>query len=238
MNVGHVSATKLDHTVVLQLCRSARSNAYTQSMLRELEQHVETADADASTRVIIVTGEGDRCFSAGADRDELATRDWRSVLTLGSARVFGRLRRSRCLTIAAINGAAIGGGMELALSCDLRLAADHATFRLPETSLGLIPAAGATEILPQLVGPLRAKEMILCGVEWNAETALRHGFLTEVTSLQELMPRATAWGNRAATRNADAVKMAKQAIDASASGAPDERSTLFAQSALVRGQRL
>lgn len=223
--------------MLLTLSRPERANAYTQEMLKSLEEQIELADADASLRVIVITGAGERAFCGGADRTEIATRDWHSVLNLTSARVFNRLRKSRCVTIAKINGSAVGGGLELALSCDLRLAATGAKFWLPEPELGLIPAAGGTELLPLIVGPARAKEMILGGAVWNATEALHFGLLTEVSPPEELGNRVNHWIDRIGMRNADALRFAKQAIDLAISGTVGTGQELIAQAALVQAQR-
>jgi enoyl-CoA hydratase/carnithine racemase len=221
----------------IELCRPERANAYTQDMLEALERHIEDAEADPAIRVIVITGAGDRVFSAGADRNELARRDWRSVLSLRSARAFERLRQSPCVTIAAINGAAVGGGVELAIACDLRLAVSTARFWLPEPELGLLPAAGGTRLLPQLVGELRAKELILGGAVWSAAEALLAGLLTEVVEPRDLASHVEVWVDRIARRDPDALRLAKHAIQRAASGHADAGFDLIAQSLLVRGQR-
>lgn len=230
-----VVASRRGAALVIELRRPSHANAYTQAMLGEIARYIDAADADASVRAIVVTGAGDSVFCAGADRDEIATRDWRSVLTLESARVFGRLRRSRTVTIAAINGSAVGGGFELALACDLRFAVEHAQFWLPEPELGLLPAAGATTLLPHLVGPLRAKELILGGAVWTAADAMQAGVLTEVVADGQLFERVNAWIARIERRDPDATRLAKQAIDL---GVPSETGfDLVAQSLLVQRQR-
>lgn len=233
---GAVEATREGYALVLRLVRPECANAYTQPMLASLVEHVERADADPEVRVVVVTGAGSRVFCAGADRGELASRDWRSVLTLASARAFRRLRQSRCVTLAAINGDAVGGGLELALACDLRLAVEGARFWLPETELGLLPAAGATALLPRLVGPLRAREMILAGAAWDAAEAFRNGLLSEVVPAEALFDRVRAWVGRIAGRDADAVALAKQAMDLGSPGPGEPAFELVAQSLLVRGR--
>lgn len=232
-----IQATRNGSTLVVTLARADRANAYTQGMLNSLDDLIETADQDLSLRVMVVTGAGDRVFCGGADRTEIATRDWRSVLDLTSARVFGRLRKSRCVTIAKINGSAVGGGLELALACDLRLAVSTARFWLPEPELGLIPAAGGTELLPLIVGPARAKEMILGGAIWNATEAWQYGLLTEVSPPEELEKRVQAWIDRIGTRNADALRWAKHSIDLAMSGRAGTGQELMAQALLVQAQR-
>lgn len=222
--------------VTVQLDRPQCANAYTAAMLQRIGQAVEEADADDAVRIIVVTGSGDRAFCAGADRGELALRNWKSVLQLRSSRVFGRLRKSRCVTIAAINGAAVGGGLELTLACDLRIAAEAAQFWLPEPELGLIPAAGGTELLPQIVGPGRAKELILGGAVWNAAEAFRAGLLNDVAAAGDLNDRVRRMCDVILRRDATALQLAKQAIDLSAGGQAGTGIELVAQSLLVRQQ--
>lgn len=234
---GSVVVSRKGAAVEIKLSRSERANAYTQAMLACLEEQIELADRDADVRVIVITGEGDRAFCAGADRDEIATRDWRSVLTLTSARVFRRLRASRCVTIAAINGAVVAGGLELALSCDLRLAVPQAKFSLPEPELGLIPAAGGTELLPRIVGPTKAKELILGGAVWDAPEALKIGLLNEIVPAGEMPDRLQLWIDRIQKRDVDALRFAKQAIDLAVDGQAITGIELIMQANLVRSQR-
>jgi enoyl-CoA hydratase len=221
----------------VQLARPERSNAYTQEMLSELLRQVECVDEDEALRVLVVTGAGERTFCAGADRHELKTRSWQSTLSLFSARVFHRLRACRKVTIAAVNGSAVGGGLELALACDLRIASQDARFWLPEPELGLLPAAGGTQWLPALVGPGRAKELILAGAVWSADEACRYGLVNEVVPLAELADRVRGWCGRILKRDALALQLAKQAIHAAACPPPETNYELLAQALLVREQR-
>jgi enoyl-CoA hydratase len=221
----------------LQLHRPQRSNSYTQPMLAMLQSEVETAEADASVRVLVITGAGDRTFCGGADRGELKSRDWQSPLNLLSARVFRRIRGSTLVTIAAVNGAAVGGGLELALACDFRIAATSARFWLPEPELGILPAAGGTEWLPMVVGLTKAKELILAGMEWDAEQARQSGLVSEVVAPEALLPRVDEWCRRIARRDALALRLAKHALHLSASGCRNTEYELLAQALLVRQQR-
>jgi enoyl-CoA hydratase len=120
------------------------------------------------------------------------------------------------VSIAAVNGHALGGGCELALACDLRIAADNAVFGLPEPSLGIIPGAGGTQRLPRIVGLGRAKQMILAGERWDAATALAHGLVAAVVPSQELLAEARAIAGRVLALGPLAVRLAKAALNASA----------------------
>jgi enoyl-CoA hydratase len=119
------------------------------------------------------------------------------------------------VSIAAVNGVALGGGCELALACDLRIAASHAVFGLPEPSLGIIPGAGGTQRLPRVVGLGRAKEMILTGARWDAAKALAYGLVSEVVPAAELVPAARKMAERVLALGPLAVRLAKAALNAS-----------------------
>lgn len=231
-----VSMRRTGSMALITLSRARHANAYTQGMLAEIEHFLESAEADPHVRAIVLTGEGERAFSAGADRHEIANRDWRSVLSLKSAMVFERLRKSRKVTIAAINGVAVGGGLELALSCDLRLAVAHARFWLPEPEFGLIPAAAATKLLPRTVGALRARDLVLGGAQWDAPTALTAGLLSEITPDDGLMDCVDKWVARIERRDPDALFLAKQALEMSSTGTDSTQFDLLAQAMLVHLQ--
>jgi enoyl-CoA hydratase/carnithine racemase len=232
-SIGAIVERREGATVVLTLSRPDRANAYTQAMLVALEQAIERADADPATRVIVVTGEGPRAFCAGADRHELATRDWRAVQELPAARVFGRLARSRCVSIAAINGAAVGGGFELALHCDIRVASSTARFWLPEPEFGLLPAAGGVRLLPVLAGQLRARDIILGGARWDAGQAREAGVISEIAPPEQLWERVGVWIKQIALRDPDALMWSKRLLSA-ALDAGDHGFDRMAQSSLVR----
>ena len=204
----------------VQLNRPEKANAYNRAMLEALEAQSGQIAADPDARVVVICGAGDGAFCAGADLAEVAGRDWRSALNLKSAEVFSLLSRCPQVTLAAINGAATGGGLELALASDIRIAAESASFSFPEPQLGLIPAAGGTQRLPQVVGRARAKELILGGRVWEAAEALRFGLVSEVTGPEELLPTAQQWAERIAGRNPVALRLAKKAIDLGAIGSP------------------
>lgn len=163
----------------------------------------------------IVTGAGDKSFVAGADINAIKARRRGDALAGINTRLMSAIENHDAVAIAAVNGYAMGGGCELALACDLRLASDHAVFGLPEPTLGIIPAAGGTQRLPRVVGLGRAKEMILTGARWDARKALEVGLVSEVVPGSELMSAARAMAGRVIALGPLAVRLAKQALNAS-----------------------
>jgi enoyl-CoA hydratase/carnithine racemase len=200
-----VRAHKQGKVGVLTLDRPDRRNALSRRTLQELGRLGRELVADPGVRAIIVTGAGDKVFCAGADlkeRQGFTNEDVRVQVGLYRTEL-AALDKSPKPVVAALNGSAFGGGLELALVCDLRVAAPHALIGLPETTLGIIPGAGGTQRLPRIVGEARAKEMILLGRPLSAEQAL-------------------AWGlvNRVSPSGANVVEDAIQWIDPIANGAP------------------
>src|SRR5258708_1668860 len=183
MSHAPVSLTQRAGAAVLTIDRPDRMNALSRDTLLMLGQLARAAIADPAVRAIVLTGSGERAFSAGADlkerigMDEDAVRD---QLTRYREEI-GILDRSPKPVVAAINGIALGGGLELALACDLRIAAPHAVLGLPETTLGIIPGAGGTQRLPRVVGEARAKELILLGRRITAAEALAWGLVNRVS---------------------------------------------------------
>ncbi len=163
--------------------RADRANALSRPTLLAFGKLAREAATNPSIRAILVTGAGDKAFCAGADlkeRQGMSENDVRVQVGLYRSEL-GPLDRSPKPVVAAINGAALGGGLELALCCDLRVAASHALLGLPETSLGIIPGAGGTQRLPRIVGEARAKEMILLARRLTADEALAWGLVNRVT---------------------------------------------------------
>jgi enoyl-CoA hydratase/carnithine racemase len=167
--------------------RPDRRNALSRATVRRLARLAREAAADRSVRVVIVTGAGDVAFSAGADlkeRQSMDEEDVRDFLAL-YRESFGTIDRLPKPVIAAINGVAFGGGLELALACDLRVIAPTAEIGLTEVALGIIPGAGGTQRLTRLVGEARAKELILLARRVNAEEALRLGIVNRIAPAGE-----------------------------------------------------
>lgn len=166
------------------LDRQDRMNALSRDALVAFGKLAREAASNPSIRAVVITGAGDKAFCAGADLKERRTMsedDVRAQIDLYRSEL-GAIDGSPKPVVAAINGAALGGGLELALACDLRVAASHAQLGLPETSLGIIPGAGATQRLPRIVGEARAKEMVLLSCRLTADEALAWGLVNRVTA--------------------------------------------------------
>jgi enoyl-CoA hydratase/carnithine racemase len=198
--------------------RPDRRNSLSRATLRAFGKLARDAVTNPSVRAIVVTGAGDKAFCAGADlkeRQGMSENDIRQQVELYRSEL-GPLDRSPKPVVAAINGVAFGGGLELALVCDLRVAAAHAELALPETSLGIIPGAGGTQRLPRIVGEARAKELILLGRRLTADEALAWGLVNRVTPAgTDVVDDAVAWVDPIANGAPIAQAAALEAIDRS-----------------------
>jgi enoyl-CoA hydratase len=194
----------------LVLDRPERAHAYDRAHLDALLDAAVSLARDCA--VIVARSTGDGAFCGGADLRELRAASPLDALELRSQRVFTTIARLPCVTIAAVHGPAVAGGFELALACDLRVAGPRATFSLPETSLGIVPSAGGTTRLARLVGPGRAKEVILGGATIDATTAAVWGLVARVAP--DPRAEAQAWALRIASRDGVATRAAKELLDA------------------------
>lgn len=198
---------------------AARRNAISRALLRELEANVDRVsghgEAPSETRVVVLTGAGDQAFCAGADLKERTTMSEEEVRGFleGLRRTLRKLERSGCVFLAAINGSAFGGGTELALACDLRLAASAAELGLTEVKLGIIPGGGGTQRLARLIGPGRAKDLILSGRRVNAAEAFSIGLVNRLAPEGRLIELALSLAEQIAVNAPLAVAEAKHAID-------------------------
>lgn len=168
--------------------RAERHNAISLATLADLQAAVARAAADDAVRVIAITGAGDKAFASGSDLAEVLHRDFRKALEPIVQGLADQLERTPKPTIAAINGICMGGGLEVALGCDLRIASSHARFATPEGKLGIIPGGGATARLPRIVGRGWGMEMLLMGETIDAERALSIGLVTRVVAPDQLLP--------------------------------------------------
>lgn len=199
-------------------------NLVTVELTRLLDTSLASLEDDPALRCVIVTGTGDRAFCAGSDVKEfesLRGRVGEGKLFLEKA-VYRRLAQLPVPTIAAIQADALGGGLELALCCDLRVADEHAKLGLPEVRLGVMPGSGGTQRLPRIVGIAKAKELILMGEIITASEAAEIGLVNRVTEQGAALSEAMAMAETIAARGPLAVREAKRALDLSADTALDQ----------------
>ena len=209
-----------DGIAVVTLNRPEVRNAINQEVVRGLGEALESLAADPATRVLILTGTGGAAFASGADIRELRERRGADALRGINSTLFRRVEGFPCPTIAAVRGVALGGGCELALACDLRVAGESSRFGQPEVGLGIIPAAGAPWRLPRLVGWGMARELILTGRIVDAPEALRIGLVNRVVPDARVLDEARALASEIASRAPLAVRAAKLALHAALYG-PD-----------------
>ncbi|MBV9100130.1 MAG: enoyl-CoA hydratase/isomerase family protein [Candidatus Dormibacteraeota bacterium] len=185
------------------------ANAISGAVVSGLSEALAEAEADDSCRALIVTGAGPKFFSAGADITEFGG----GASGLGGAiDLTLRIERSRLPVIAAVNGIAFGGGCELSLACDMRIAASTARFGQPEIKLGIIPGWGGTQRLPRLIGRARATELLLSGDPVDAQRALQLGLVSEVTEPDALLDAARRWAELLGSRAPLALAATKRAM--------------------------
>lgn len=197
------------------------ANTWTPESLRAFEKLVHELQADRGIYAMVITGAGGKFFSAGADLktfsgDKAIARDF--IARFGAA--FEALMNARFVSIAAINGYAMGGGLECSLSCDIRIAEAHAQMALPEPAVGLLPAGCGTQMLPWLVGEGWAKRMILTNERVSADTALRIGLVQEVVEQGKSLAAATALADRVTTLSPRSVEFCKKLIHNARNGVP------------------
>jgi enoyl-CoA hydratase len=204
-----------DRLAILTVNRPEVRNALDTATVAEFHQALDEVRA-AKADVLIVTGAGDKAFVAGADIGSIRERGRDDALRSINSRLMSAVESHEAVVIAAVNGVALGGGCELCLAADLRIAAEHAVFGQPEPAIGIIPGAGATQRLPRLVGLGRAKELILTGARWDAKTALAYGLVNEVVPAARLMEAARAMADRILALGPLAVRLSKMALNLSA----------------------
>lgn len=198
--------------------RESKLNALNKATLEDLKQAITAALADGAIRGIVLTGAGEKAFVAGADISEFSSYDesqGKSLAQEGQQGIFNLIANAGKPIIAAINGFALGGGLELALACHIRVASTQARLGLPEVSLGLIPGYGGTQRLSQLVGKGIALEIILTADMISADRGLSIGLVNHVVEQAVLLEKATEIANKIATRSPHAVSAAIKAVNAS-----------------------
>lgn len=201
------------HTALLTMSNPP-ANTWTRETLTALRDTVRSLNQNNDVYALVITGEGQKFFSAGADLKLFADGD--KAVASDMARIFGEafetLSQFRGVSIAAINGYAMGGGLEVALACDIRIAETQAQLALPEAKVGLLPCAGGTQNLAWLVGEGWAKRMILCGERLSADKALQIGLIEEVVGTGEAVAAALALAEKVAEQSPSAVTACKKLI--------------------------
>lgn len=201
-----------EHVARVTINRPEARNAMNAQVIRRLGEILTDLRTDDDVHAIILTGSGEKAFVAGADIRELAQRSTAEGLRAPMQRLYDQLASLEKPTIAAVNGYAFGGGHEMALACDIRIASSNAQFALPETGLGIIPAAGGTKRLAQLIGLGRATEMVLTGRRLSAEEALNAGLVTDVVAPQDLTQAATELAGRILSKGPLAAHLAATVV--------------------------
>lgn len=228
-----VEVTTEEGIATVTLNRPERYNALGSRIVDELGEVLDEIETSGEVRVMILTGAGDKAFCSGVDLKERAAMDaderWAHNRALNA--FAGRLARLQIPTIVAMNGLAFGGGLEITLACDFRIVAEDARFALPEVGIGIVPGAGGTQRLPRLVGPTRAKELILTGRRISAEAALEMGLVSKVVPRDSLMEETRALAGEIAANSPLALAYAKAAVDL-ASETPIEQGLRYETAAI------
>ena len=217
MKYNNIIVEKDAAQATVTIHRPDKLNALNKDTIKELNQAFKTLDTDKAVKAIILTGSGPKAFVAGADISEFAdfsVKEGGKLAAKGQKTLFDFIENLGTPVIAAVNGFALGGGLELAMSCHFRIASDTAKMGLPEVSLGVIPGYGGTQRLPQLVGKGRAMEMIMTAGMINADQALRYGLVNHVVSQEELLEVCVKIAGKISNNSSVAISYAIKAVNA------------------------
>lgn len=214
MDYKFLLVEKRGRVTVITLNRPDEMNALNTEVLGELDCACAEASSDTGTDVIVLTGSG-KAFVAGADIAQMAQMDAAQGKDFGAfgSDVFRRIETMEKVVIAAVNGYALGGGCELAMACDIRIASEKARIGQPETGLGITPGFSGTQRLPRIVGMGKAKELIYTAEVIDAQEAFRIGLFNKVVDAERLMPEALEMAEKIASRSQVAVRYAKEAMN-------------------------
>jgi enoyl-CoA hydratase len=217
MNYENILSESNNGITTITINRPTKLNALNKATIEELHNAFKVADVDATTKVIILTGSGTKAFVAGADISEFAdfnVENGGKLAAKGQELLFDFVENLSTPVIAAVNGFALGGGLELAMSAHFRIASDNAKMGLPETSLGVIPGYGGTQRLPQLIGKGRAMELVMTAGMLDAPTALSYGLVNHVVTQEELLPLAEKIAGKIMRNSSVAISKAIKAVNA------------------------
>ncbi len=215
MSDKNLLTTIANQVALITINRPQAMNALNPATISELSTTIAELEQQADVHVIIITGAGEKAFVAGGDvalmrtLTPLQARD----VALMAAELFQRIENSACVVIAAINGYALGGGCELALACDFRLAAEQAQLGQPEINLGIIPGWGGTQRLPRLIGISRAKELMFTGERVGAQHALKLGLIDHIYPADQLLDHAHRLAQTIAAKPQTAIRIIKEAVN-------------------------
>jgi enoyl-CoA hydratase len=237
--MNEVTMTQKDKTACITINRESAYNALNRAVMEALEKIFVDLENNPDIVVVVVTGAGQKAFVSGADITEVKDAGGdRSHLIRRGQQVFWKIKNSSKVVIAAVNGYALGGGFELALACDIRIAAENATFGFPEVKLGLMAGYGGTQFLPRLIGTGRAKFLMLTGEMIAASEAYALGIVEKICPRDRLMEEVDRWARKIASNGPLALEGCKKAIDGG-EGLPLEEAMAYelAEYAKVAGSR-
>jgi len=217
MNYSNILVASENALATITINRPTKLNALNKETIQELHHAFNVLELDANIRVILLTGSGEKAFVAGADIAEFAqfsVEEGAQLAAQGQELLFDFVEKLKTPVIAAVNGFALGGGLELAMACHFRIASDNAKMGLPEVSLGVIPGYGGTQRLPQLIGKGRAMEMIMTAGMITAEDAYRAGLVNHVVPQAELLDFCKSIAERIMKNSPVAIGLAIKAVNA------------------------
>lgn len=218
MSYNNLLLSVENSVATITINRPKSLNALNKETIQELSSALDEVESNADVRVVILTGSGEKAFVAGADIKEFAdfdTTQGQELAKKGQDSLFNKVENLSKPIIAAINGYALGGGLELAMSCHFRIASDNAKLGLPEVTLGLIPGYGGTQRLPKLIGKGRAMQAIMTAEMFSAEKAEQIGLVNEVVTLEELLPRVQKIASKISRNSSTAISKAIECINLS-----------------------
>ncbi|MGV0836120.1 enoyl-CoA hydratase [Mycolicibacterium thermoresistibile] len=215
MSYETILVTREDRVATITLNRPKALNALNSQVMNEVGAAAAELDADPGVGAIIVTGSGEKAFAAGADIKEMAELEFADVFAADFFEPWSKFAATRTPTIAAVAGYALGGGCELAMMCDVLIAADTAKFGQPEIKLGVLPGMGGSQRLTRAIGKAKAMDMILTGRNMDAEEAERAGLVSRVVPADKLLEEANAVAKTIAGMSLSAARMAKEAVNRS-----------------------
>ncbi|MGF1557084.1 enoyl-CoA hydratase/isomerase family protein [Paucihalobacter sp.] len=217
MSYNNILSEHDNGITTITINRPNKLNALNKATIEELHQAFKEADNDKKVKVIIITGSGEKAFVAGADISEFADfsiENGGKLAAKGQELLFDFVENLSTPVIAAVNGFALGGGLELAMACHFRVASNNAKMGLPEVSLGVIPGYGGTQRLPQLVGKGRAMELIMTAGMIDANQALSYGLVNHITTIEELLSFCKGIANKIMRNSSVAIAAAIKAVNA------------------------